>query len=79
MKTTTIYRARNIAANRWSAGYFDVAERQFGTFEAELLRRMDAGDEWRMTFPMSTPGEIVGALSIHTATRGILDKRKVMR
>ena len=79
MKTRTIYRACNIAASRWSAGYFDVAERQFRTFEAELLRRMDAGDEWRLTFPVSTPGDIVSALSIHTATRGILDKRKVMR
>lgn len=49
------------------------------TFHNELKRRMDAGDEWRLTFPLHTPSQIVGALSIHTATRGILDQRKVMQ
>jgi len=45
VKTRTIYRARNIAAGRWSAGYFDVAERQFRTFGRELMRRMDERDQ----------------------------------
>lgn len=49
------------------------------TFHDELKRRMDAGDAWRMTFPASTPNDIAIALWQHTATRGILDMRKVMR
>lgn len=44
MKTRTIYNACNRAANRWHAGYSEVAERQFRTFERELLRRMDERD-----------------------------------
>jgi len=45
MRTRTIYNARNIAEHRWTAGYYEPAERQFRTFENELLRRMDERDE----------------------------------
>lgn len=64
MKTRTIYNACNRAANRWHAGYSEVAERQFRTFERELLRRMDERDAWHTMFPVSTPAEVAQALRI---------------
>lgn len=47
MRTRTIYNARNIAEHRWASGYYEPAGRQFRTFEAELLRRMDHYDSIR--------------------------------
>lgn len=42
----------------------DRVIKQLLTFAIELRRRMDAGDEWRLTFPCHTPGQIVGALAL---------------
>jgi len=45
MRTRTIFEARIRAGLRYAAGFHDRAERQVGTFNAELLRRMDERDE----------------------------------